>query len=155
MTGCWVGALTINNQVVCAMSFSRATSIRGNSSVGLWELRRFASCCRVAGGASRLLKMFLRSHPECRKLISYSDNRWFTGEMYERLGFTLEKELNPDYKYSKNQMVEPKNHFSRTRLAAREDIDFRPEESEHQNCLRNGWYRIYDCGKKRWVMEVQ
>lgn len=151
----WVGALTINNQIVCAMIFSQATSVRGNMDEGLWELRRFASACRVTGGASRLLRLFIRNNPSCREVVSYSDNRWFTGEMYERLGFSLEKELRPDYKYFKGQRLEPKNHFKRSVMAAREGFEFNPAETEHENCLRNGWYRIYDCGKKRWRLKIE
>lgn len=153
--GCWVGYLTHNGAIVCAAAFSRPASVRGSKSDSLWELRRFASCCRVVGGASRLLKLFIRTHPECERIVSYSDNRWFTGSMYERLGFQLEKELPPDYKYHKNGVIEPKNHFKRSAMAKRPDFDFRPEETEHQNCLRNGWYRIYDCGKKRWALDIK
>jgi hypothetical protein len=26
-----------------------------------------------------------------------------------------------------------------------------PEQTEEERALELGWYRIYDCGKKKWV----
>jgi len=154
VSGCWVGCLRIRGQIVCAMAFSKAASERGNRDSSRWELRRFASVCRVVGGASRLLKLFIRNHLHCSSIISYSENRWFTGGMYEKLGFTLVKTSGPDYKYHKRGKVEPKGRFKRSCLSTRQDIDFKPEESESENCKRNGWYKLWDCGKRKWELKI-
>jgi len=148
--GCTAYCLKHNNSLVACMLFSKTVSERGNKDSTRWELRRFSSNCRVIGGASRLLKAFFRDNTTCKSLISYSDNQWFTGKMYEVLGFTCTKVLNPDYKYIKGSTVLPKNHFCRARMATREGFDFRPEESEKVNAERNGWFRLWDCGKTKW-----
>jgi hypothetical protein len=142
----------MKGQIVCVMAFSKATSERGNTDKSRWELRRFASVCRVVGGASRLLKLFVKTHLECSSIISYSENRWFTGGMYEKLGFSHTKTSKPDYKYTKQGKIEPKGRFKRSCLHRRHDIDFRPEESESENCKRNGWHKIWDCGKRKWEL---
>jgi hypothetical protein len=155
VSGCEADYLTLNGQIVAVMAFSKASSERGNKDATRWELRRYSSVCRIVGGASRLLKQFIRRHPECTCIISYSDNAWFTGNMYEKLGFKFVKDVAPNYKYTQRQdIVKTKSSFQRRHLAKMEGFDFRPEETEHENCLRNGWYRLYDCGKRKWQMDI-
>lgn len=146
--------LTIRGSVVAVMVFSKCSSERGCKDSGRYELRRFSSCCRVVGGAGKLFSRFLRTTAECTSVVSYSDNRWFTGGMYKKLGFTQTKLLTPDYKYVKDKVVMPKIKFKRSELARRQDIKFNPKETEVQNSNRNGWYRIWDCGKKKWEYKV-
>lgn len=139
------------------MVFSRFVSIRGSEAdEGSWELRRYASAGQVVGGASKLLKAFLRDHDEVSKVVSYSDSRWFTGGMYERLGFKKDATLRPDYKYVSSGKVarHGKANFQRKMLAIRFGKNFNPLLTEKQNCELNGWYQLYDCGKVRWVLDV-
>jgi hypothetical protein len=155
VSGCEADYLTLNGQMVAVMAFSKASSERGNRDATRWELRRYSSVCRIVGGASRLLKQFIRRHPECTCIISYSDNAWFTGNMYEKLGFKFVKDVAPDYKRVQRQgIVKTKANFQRRYLAKMEGFDFRPEETEQENCFRNGWYRLYDCGKKKWELDL-
>jgi hypothetical protein len=154
-SGCWAAGLEYEGCLVACMSFSISNSERGTSDRGRWELRRFGSSCRVIGGASKLLRCFIRTHPDCESVVSYSDNRWFTGNMYEKIGFSLVGFTRPDYRYVKGKRSQHKAMFKRSELERRPDIDFRAEETEHQNCYRNGWYRVWDCGKKKWELQVK
>lgn len=149
-------ALFYEGVMVAVMVFGRPTSQRGKSNKCLWELRRFASSVRVVGGASKLLKAFLRcSGVEVGEIISFSDNRWFTGNMYEKLGFKQVKELKPDYKYTKNGRTFPKNHFTRAKMKGiGGDFIYDPKKTEKENCEANRLYRIWDCGKKKWSLIV-
>jgi G:T-mismatch repair DNA endonuclease (very short patch repair protein) len=144
--------LIFKNQLIAIMAFSKPTSRRGASLPGQYELRRYSSLCRVPGGASRLLKAFLRDHPETTEIFSYSDNRWFTGGMYKALGFTKGKISQPSYQYIKGDTVYPKNHFTKARQAKRKDFIFDPDKTEKENCTDNGFYRIWDCGKTVWTL---
>ena len=158
--GCDVYYLkNINGDIEAAMAFGPSVSHRGLLDNSVRELRRYVSKDRVVGGASRLLKNFIKNNPEVMKIISYSDNRWFNGRMYEAIGFIKERDIPPDYKYVHNKtegrIPKHKSAFKKDQLVKMEGFDFNPDESEHQNCLRNGWYRIYDCGKKKWVMEIK
>jgi len=149
---CSIGLYKDEEMVAC-MSFSMAKSIRGNSDKGLWELQRYASKLTVVGGASRLLHAFLQL-VQCHTLISYSDTRLFTGQMYEALGFTLEHETEPDYCYvTTNTSVGRihKSKFQRKFLETKLKT-FDPDKSEVQNCFENGFYQLFDCGKKKWVL---
>lgn len=154
--GCVTYGLFFRGELVSAMSFSSVNSERGTKkSLDRWELRRYAGYGTVVGGASKLLKTFLRAHSDCKEIISYSDNSLFTGGMYEKLGFQCVSESKPDYGYTRNGgAVHHKSKFSRARLATRSDIEFDPRESEVANCWRNKWYRIWDCGKKKWSLTL-
>lgn len=148
-------SLVYENEIIACMVFSPTSSIRGNTDSEIYELRRYASSAKVVGGASKLLASFCRDYDKhCREIVSYSDNRLFTGKMYRELGFELVKELPPDYKYTKGKKIKPKNHFKKDLLATMPDFIYDESETEHKNCLRNKWYRIYDCGKKKWSYKL-
>jgi len=149
-------ALCHNGGVVACMSFGVARSVRKNSDRSVWELFRYAATCTVVGGASRLLTHFKRRNLEAKVLVSYSDTRMFSGKMYERLGFTRDGETPPDYKYTNGNTKVGRVHKSRfqRRLLPSMFKNFDPNLSEAKNCLNNGWYQIFDCGKVRWVLAL-
>lgn len=141
--------------LVAAMSFAMCRSVRTNTDKGLWELQRYAASMTVVGGASRLLKHFL-ALDLCHTLVSYSDNRLFTGNMYKRIGFTLVHETEPDYCYVSNSIKDGRIHkskFQRKHLPNRL-TNFDPDKTEVENCFNNGWYQLFDCGKRKWVLSV-
>jgi hypothetical protein len=155
---CSYYGLTNDEKLVAVMAFSRVSSIRGTEDDGeTVELRRFATCKNVVGGASKLLAAFLRGNPNVKRVISYSDNRMFAGGMYEAIGFRKESVSEPSYSYVNSSVPwrEGKHRFTRSRMVGRKEFKFDPTLSERENCEANGWYRIYDCGKTKWVYEVQ
>jgi len=160
LQGCVRGGLyytlRYKGNIVAVMIFSRVTSERGSREKDRYELRRFCSSMRVVGGASKLLKAFLRDTPQCKTVISYSDNKWFTGCMYEKLGFKFAKNVPQDYKYidGNGRVVKHKNNFKRSSLRKLEGFAFNEAESEIENCHNNNWWRVWDCGKKKWLLEV-
>lgn len=107
----------------------------------------------LVGGASKLLKAFLELNL-CDRLVSYSDERLFTGNMYQALGFTLEHTTPPDYCYTSGKPKDGRIHksrFQRSHLAKKFD-NFDESLNESENCKNNGFYQIFDCGKKRWML---
>ena len=152
---CYNLGLRFEGSLVAVMSFSRVTSIRGSkASAEVRELRRFSTNCTVVGGASRLLRAFLRSFQDVKEVISYSDNRLFTGGMYEKLGFTLTSVSEPSYCYVNPSVKwrEEKYKFTRARMVKRTGFTFDPGMSERDNCMANNWHRLYDCGKTKWTL---
>jgi hypothetical protein len=113
----------------------------------------FKDGVNVQGGSSRL---FSRCLEYCRvnqipKLVSWSDNRWSTGRVYEALGFTLEEELGPAYSYVK--LSDPTYRISKQ--SQQKKLTKCPEGmTEREWSLQNGLHRIWDCGKKKWVKEI-
>ena len=147
-----VYALENNGEIVAAMVFHPVTSERGKiASEMRWELGRYASTCAVTGGASRLFKAFLADRAECVEVVSYSDNDWFDGGMYETLGFTFANNVPPDYKVVDGGTRRHKINYKLSELQKRLGDKFNPLLSERENCRQNGLYRVYNSGLRKWV----
>ena len=133
-------ALKDNDDIISIMAFSRHH--RNNVEV---VLSRYCvkENCNVIGGSKRLLKHSLE-YFKC-DIKTWSDNRWTEGDMYKRLGFTLEKELPKDYSYVKNGKRLPKQTMKKSSIGADEN------QTEHERALELGFLRIWDCGKKTWI----
>ncbi len=130
---------------VASMVFSSAVAYRGGDSI---ELARFASDGVVVGGASRLFSAYVAARaPET--VVSYSDNRWYKGQMYAMLGFSQEAVSRPSYTVLENKRRNHKSNYTRAKLKSRPE--YREELSEREICAAAGLYRVYDCGTTRWV----
>lgn len=108
---------------------------------------------QVTGGAKRLFKQVLACARErrCDRLVSWSDNRWFSGTVYPWLGFSLAEELPPDYTY----VVLNKACTRVSKQSQRKSVTGCPAGmTEHEWALERGLARIWDCGKKRWEMAL-
>lgn len=147
--------LFYNNELVSIMSFCLLRKNLGSKNIeGCFELLRFCNKngVNVQGGASRLLKHFiLEIKPN--KIISYADRRWSQGNMYEKLGLTFIHNTEPNYFYliGGNR----KNRFGFRKNVLIKKYNCPKEMSEHEFCLSQHWYRIYDCGSKLYSMEIK
>ena len=74
-----------------------------------------------------------------KKIVTFSDNRFHTGRMYEKIGFQFEKELKPDYSYTDGKI-------RRSKYALR----VRAGKNESISAAEMGWFKIWDSGKKRY-----
>ena len=114
----------------------------------------FSPGIQIIGGASKLLKpcMDFCKKNKCDKLVTWSDNRWSSGNMYEKLGFTLNKELGPDYSY-----VDTKTKYKGVSKQSRKKSNSNcpKEKTENEHAIEQGFSRIWDCGKKRWILEFK
>lgn len=130
--------------VVACMTFIRKKR-------GTWILNRYASSRPVQGGFSKLLKHFISNHHPV-EIISFSDNRWSTGYVYVRNGFELDAELPADYEYVVNESRVHKFNFRHKYLPHRLQ-HYDSALTELENTTKAGVHRIYDCGKRRWVLK--
>lgn len=154
--------LFLRGKLVACMRFTLGSNDRGVHADRVWTLSRYATRVAVPGGASRLFKAFVEDRrPQLVK--SFSDNRYFDGGMYERLGFVLEEEAAPDYQvYHPKTGLLPKTAWQRRNIPARirdtgsaETFDpARDPRSEREMTFLLGAQRLFDCGKKRWVWKA-
>lgn len=136
-------------EIMAIMSFSS-----NNTKGGSIELTRFCSRGLVRGGFTKLLTAFLRDHSTSySEIISFSDNRWSLGEIYSKTGFECVSYSRPSYYYVKAGRRFHKRGFQRKHLARRFK-NFDPLKSESENCLDNGFYRLWDCGKTKWSLKL-
>ncbi len=147
-------ALMHGGQIVQVATFGKS---RYNKKVQ-WELLRLSSklFCSVVGGASKLFAHFVREHSP-QSIVSYSDKRWNTGNVYKRLGFTYSHCSTPNYYYFKqsktgniNFELHSRVSFQKHKLKDKLEM-FDPNLTEWQNMQLNGYDRIWDCGNDVWI----
>jgi predicted DsbA family dithiol-disulfide isomerase len=135
--------LLYDNEIVGAIGFIKKFN-------NVFVLNRFATSNRIPGGFSKLLFYFQKNN-NWSKIITFADLRWSVGSLYEKTGFVLEKTLPPDYSYIVEHKPQHKFAFRRKYLKNKLQ-KFDPNLSEWENCKANNIDRIWDCGKKRYVL---
>jgi hypothetical protein len=76
------------------------------------------------------------------RIVTFSDNRFHTGKLYETLGFTFESDLPSDYSYTDGY----KHRKGK--------LSFRVKAGENEVKLaeEKGWHRVWDSGKRRYSL---
>jgi hypothetical protein len=113
----------------------------------------FKTGLQIVGGSGKLFKAcveWCRSNG-MKKIISWSDNRYSDGSVYEKLGFKKAGELPPDYCYV--NMKNPKRRFSK-QSQSKKQSKCPASMTELQWAISRGLSRIWDCGKARWEFEI-
>lgn len=137
-----------DNELVGVMTFSKR-KIFGNDD---WELSRFATKYNIIGAASKLFAYFAKHHKP-KKVITYSDIRWNSGSVYDKMGFEKVSQTKPGYFYLKNGQRINRINFQKHKLKDKLDR-FDEGLTEWENMQNNGYDRIWDCGhyKFEWVV---
>jgi hypothetical protein len=118
-----------------------------------WEMSRFCSKLghTIVGGSSKLFSNFVKT-TQPKSIVSYSDRRYFSGEVYLKLGFTFIDNTSPNYFYTLdgyNTLV-GRQGWQKGKLKNKLKT-FDPTISEWENMKMNGLDRIWDCGNSKWV----
>lgn len=119
---------------------------------GNWNLTRFSTdiAYSIPGLANKLFMYFVRKYNPC-EVKTFLDRRWVVSgvNVYDRMGFRLDKTLPPSYYYTKGQKRYHKFGFRKNILHRKYGLPLTMTEKEM--CLRLGYYRIWDCGLLRYV----
>ena len=148
----YLGA-SYEDKLIAVMSFKQETKGSDN-----WELTRFASdyhfiCCGVGG---KLFNYFIKNYNPS-KIKSFADRRWTLDKdnnLYTKLGFTLEKELEPDYEYVLASNPTKRNHkfnFRKQILHKKYGLPLTMTETEMVKEL--GYCKIWNCGLFKFIWE--
>lgn len=141
--------LRYEGKLIGATSFSHHHRKVSGDAVVL-DRMAFAHGYTVGGGASKMISFAIPALKDAgfSKIISWSDNRWSQGAVYESTGFSLEGNLDPDYSYVKKGARYSKQSLKKSgeeKLSGKTEKELRKEQ---------GYDRIWDCGKKRWVLDI-
>jgi hypothetical protein len=111
-----------------------------------WILNRYSTSCRVQGGLSKLLATFRKSHPDAL-IISFADQRWSTGNLYEATGWKKVQTLYPGYFYVDLKELKRlhRSGFRHSRLRGNLP-GYDADKTEVENTRAAGIPRIWDCG---------
>lgn len=139
-----VGASFDGKLIACA-SFKRPTRQSSHD----WELARMVSHSdfRIHGIWSKLMKQFVKKRSP-QSVVTFSDNRIFDGAVYAKMGFVHDGDVRPDHYWVK---ANRRHHKSRLRKTEEEKLT---GKTEIQLREAQGYRRIWDLGKKRWLWKA-
>jgi hypothetical protein len=126
-------------ELIGCMSFRKP--VRQKCS-GEYEISRMAMNpgYRVHGVWSKILQSFAKSQ-EARSVMTFSDDRLFTGRVYEAMGFKKDGKVRPDYYWAKNGKRHHKSSLRKPNGCSETENDLRTSQ---------GYSKIWDYGKTRW-----
>lgn len=139
------------DKLVAVMTFSKTNISKGGDGT-IFELNRFAVLknINIPGVSSKMLTRFLREYnPET--IISYADQRWSNGNVYESLGFEYASTSPPSYWY----LEKYNNRLHRSVFMKHRVIKMGgdPNKTEWENMQDFGYDRIWDCGTTKWILK--
>jgi hypothetical protein len=128
--------LYFQEELLSIMSFDQFEG-RKKMNEGEWNLSRFCNKLNYSaqGGASKLLNHFIKIKSP-KRIISYADKDWSSGNLYEKLKFTKINETKPDYKYILKKKRFHKSNFRKSRTGITESNLSLP--------------KVWDCGKIKY-----
>ena len=148
--------LYYDNELLSVMSFGVVRLHKKEA--GRYELHRY--CVKdgytVVGGANKLLTAFEREY-EPKYLLSYSDNDYFSGGIYDKLGFSNDGQTNPRY-YWYNNGVEIKREKCQLKYLKLDYPELYKESEGEKNredyiMVKLGACKVYRSGNTRWIKE--
>lgn len=143
-----------SEELVALMAFGRPRKTIGDNKED-FELLRYCvkSGYQIVGGASKLFKSFVYSHPKCT-IVSYCDRSHFSGKMYTELGFKLTSISSPGYfwcKPNKEQKVTRYQAQKRNLSKLLNDDTIDLKDTEDDIMISHGYSKVFDSGVSRWV----
>lgn len=120
-----------------------------------YELHRY--CVKdgisVVGGAGKLLKAFERDFVP-KNILSYSDNDYFLGDVYEKLGFQCMGQVTPRYYWCHGEKVLQREQcqLKKLKMEYPELYAESSEASSREDFIMShlGFCKVYRSGNTRW-----
>lgn len=118
---------------------------------GDWEISRMARNPdnQIHGIWSYLMKWIRDRKLISGMLITYSDNRIFTGNVYKHMGFEHISDVAPNYYWVKDGKRYHKSNMRKTEEERQSGL------TEHQLRTAQGYQKVFDNGKKKWSILIQ
>ena len=129
------------------------------------ELKRlaFLKDVSVPGGASKMVKAFLREFPDVESVMTYSDNDLGGGYVYENIGFRLVEDHSSGVFWWSEKLQRKFSQRSLYAIGADRLLanvegyvpygigDDKPSNAEIVQ--KHGFVRVRDCGYRKWVLD--
>ena len=143
-----IGLYSENDNLVSLMAFGRP---RYNKSCE-YELLRY--CVRpdvnIIGGSSKLFKQAINDL-NANSVVSYCDLSKFTGNVYEKLGFTLHRKADPSKHWFKDGKHITDNLLRQRGYDQLFGTNYGKGTSNEELMLSHNWLPIYDCGQATYI----
>lgn len=150
--------LYYNNELYSVMVFGNVRLAK--SKEGYYELHRY--CVKegynIIGGANKLLRAFERDYNP-KELLSYSDNDYFSGDIYNKLGFTYIGQSYPRYYWVEDStLIEHKREQCRLSVLKKKypdlykkAVDEDAPNKENYIMIHLGACKVYRSGNTKWI----
>ena len=140
--------LYYNDQLVSVMTFGQS---RFDTKYD-FELIRFASelNTNIVGGASKMLSFFRKHYSG--SIITYSDHRFGSGSVYEKIGFEKDSTVQPGYFWFYNKARLTRYRTRKSKLVHILGKFYDPLVSEDINMFRAGARKIFDAGHTKYIL---
>lgn len=150
-------------ELISCISFGKSRVRNTTNPEGHYELHRYCtkSNCTVLGGAERLFKHFISTY-DPTEVKSFSDNDYFSGGIYERLGFTSDDQIRVYYWYNLHtgdvrarencQLKVLKDLFPEDYIAAVALKESKDISNQEVYIMESNGYRMYmTSGRTKWI----
>lgn len=150
--------LYYNDELEAIMTFSKPRLAIGKTKIKdnliKYELSRYATKNNIIGGASKLLKYFIKQYKP-NYIYSYSDNRWsdMKQNMYTNIGFTISHITSPSYFYTKT-FTERYHRFNFNKTKLKEQGYDIIGKTEFEIMDKLGYNKIWDCGTTKYELNL-
>lgn len=138
--------LEYNGEIVSVMGFGKNRFSKDDN----LELHRFCNKLdtSVVGGFTKLLSKL----SDKREIISFCDLNYFSGCGYEKAGFELIEVTEPNYDYFDRRIKVSRYQAQKHRLGKLLE-NYDPNKTEHKNMIDNGFFRVYNSGNLKLILE--
>lgn len=134
------------NKLIAGLSIRKPS----RQNAGDWEISRMVrdSDYSVPGLWSYVMSWIIDSKLISGLLVTYSDDRLFTGDVYSKMGFTKSGKVKPDYYWVKDGV---RYHKSGLRKTEEEKLTGKTERELRE---AQGYHKVWDLGKTKWVLTI-
>lgn len=131
------------------------------------ELKRmvFKPGIVVPGGPSKLLSNYIKNNPDVKTIYTFSDCDLGHGNVYNKIGFELTEESRPTLNYYNTEHEKHIKHLSLVRQGADRLLKNFPNykhvgmgenlPSNREIIESYGFLPVYDCGYRKWTLNVK
>lgn len=148
--------LYYKDELVSVMCFGRPRM--KSKEYGIYELHRYCvkDNCKIIGGANKLHKSFVCEY-DVKKIISYSDNDYFLGSIYTKLGYEFDSYTNPRYYWYLNDMEYKREECQLRKLKVKypdlyeEAFKCNASNKEVYIMAKLGAQQVYRSGNTKWI----
>lgn len=114
------------------------------------ELVRYCTSKMVVGGHSKLIS-WVEGNIQYKHIYTFADLSVSDGDLYEKTGWTRDMSIPPDYTYLYLGERHHKFNFRKKSFKSNPKFLYEDGMTERELADLNSLYRIYDCGKIRYI----
>lgn len=146
VNGTHFGAFDVNDNLIGMMTF-------GKSRNQIFELKRFVTDHKSHPGLFSKIFKYAKAVIKFDRVVSFSDNNWFTGGMYKMNGFKQITVTKPSHRYFYQNKLHHCSNFTKTAIKRKfPDMSQQIHDGKTEFKLMDELAipRIWDCGKIKW-----